>query len=245
MLRQPAREGNMSEPRERDATNWERLQQEREAGAGSRFSALVWVGLLLLVVAVGAVGTFAFREALGIVPPAPTPTPRHFATPPPAPSATPLPTPAPFAWLWVDCQPGEPCADELALRDEMASFLARALELAPIDDDAFSDIAASQYRGEINALAAAGLTAGCTPTEFCPGGHVTREQMATFVQRSFGLPGTTRDFFTDDEGSPHEAAINAIAAAGVAQACGQRLYCPKELVTRAELAGYLSRTLDR
>lgn len=227
-------------------TEWDRLQEERAAQEQSRFSSLMWVGLLLCIVAVGAVGVFTFREALGIVPPAATPTPRIFATPPPAGTPTPLPTPAPVAWLWVDCEPSAPCADQPALREEMASFLSRGLELTVItDEDAFTDIADSAYRGEINALAAAGLTSGCGSSNFCPTGNVTREQMAAFLQRAFGQPSTTRDFFDDDENSPHEAAINALAAAGVTTACGQRLFCPTDLVTRAELAGYLSRVADQ
>jgi hypothetical protein len=226
-------------------TDWDRIQAERAAEKRSRFSPVMWIGVALLILAVGSIGALAFGEALGIVPPSPTPTPRQFATPLPPPDPTPIPTPAPVAWLWVDCEPDAPCVDELALREEMARFLARGLELAPIDADAFSDIAGSEYRGDINALAAAGLTSGCGPAEFCPGGNVTREQMATFIQRAFDLPLTTRDFFTDDEGSTHEAAINAAAAAGIAVECGPRLYCPQDFVTRGELASYLSRALDR
>lgn len=227
-------------------TEWERLEQERAAESRSRSSLVAWGGLIVLVVAVAGIGLFAFREPLGLVPPAATPTPRVFATPPPAGTPTPLPTPAPVAWIWVDCEPTEPCADQPALREEMASFLARGLELAPItDSDAFADIADSDYRGEINALADAGLTTGCTATDFCPTGHVTRAQMATFLRRAFELPATNRDFFDDDAGSPHEADINTLAAAGIATACGPRLFCPADLVTRAELAGYLSRALDR
>jgi hypothetical protein len=225
-------------------TEWDRRHEQDGAEPPSRFAVGVWIGLALLVVALGAIGVYTFRDQLGLVA-EPTSTPREFATPLPEPDPTPLPTPAEFAWLWVDCEPNAPCAEELALREEMASYLARALELSPSDTDAFSDIAASPYGGEISALAVVGMTSGCTATEFCPRGHLTREQLATFIQRAFDIPATTRDFFTDDEGSVHESAINAVAAAGVATDCGERLYCPEELVTRTVLAGYLSRTGER
>jgi hypothetical protein len=224
-------------------TEWEKLQEE-EAEEGPRFSAFLWVGLLLLVVAGAAIGAYSFRDQLGLVPPEPTPTPRATATATAEPSveSSPLPTPPPEAWLWVDCEPDQPCADEVVVRDQMASFLARAFDLDPITgEDAFDDIADNPYRGDINAVAAARLTVGCTSTEYCPDGQVTMAQMATFIQRAFHIPATTRDFYTDDEASPHESAINAITAAGVASGCGERTFCPDQLVTRGEMAAFLSR----
>lgn len=236
-------------------TEWDLLQEER-AEEGPRFSSFLWVGMLLLLVAVAALGAYTFRDQLGLVPPEPTATPRVFATPTPSPSpsptpeitpgpsveGTPLPTPPPVAWQWVDCEPGAACEGEIVIRDQMAGFLARAFELAPIEgSDAFVDIAGNPYRGQINAVAAAGLTLGCTPTEYCPSGQVTMEQMATFIQRAFRIPSTDADFFTDDEDSPHEAAINAVRAAGIAAGCGDGLFCPRDLVTRGEMAGFLHR----
>ena len=35
--------------------------------------------------------------------------------------------------------------------------------------------------------------------------------MATFLDRALDLPSTAEDFFYDDEGSPHERAINRVA----------------------------------
>lgn len=234
-------------------TDWEKLREE-QAEEGPRFSAFLWVGLLLLIVAVAGLGAFMFRDQLGLIPPDPTPTPRPTATatatpgesptPEPSVAGTPLPTPPPLAWQWVGCEPELPCADEVVVRDQMASFLSRAFELDPITgEDAFVDIADNEYRGEINAVAAEGLTVGCTPTEYCPDGLVTREQMATFIQRAFRVAASDDDFFTDDEASPHQAAINAIVAAGVAEGCGGSNFCPSLPVTRGEMAGFLHRAL--
>lgn len=246
------------EPIEPDGpkTEWDKLREEQEED-GPRFSAFLWVGLLLLIVAAASLGAYLFRDQLGLVPPDPTPTPRATATATadasagasaePSAEGTPLPTPPPLAWQWVSCEPELPCAEEVVIRDQMASFLSAAFGLQPITDgpDAFDDIAGNQYRGQINAVAAAGLTVGCTSTAYCPTGQVTREQMATFIQRAFNIPATNLDFFDDDEASPHEAAINAVTAAGVAQGCGNGTFCPSQTVTRGEIAGVIHRALNR
>ncbi|MDH4117739.1 MAG: S-layer homology domain-containing protein [Acidimicrobiia bacterium] len=39
----------------------------------------------------------------------------------------------------------------------------------------------------MNALAASGITTGCTSTAFCPNDVVTRGQMAAFLRRADGL----------------------------------------------------------
>ena len=86
-----------------------------------------------------------------------------------------------------------------------------------------------------------GITTGCkrNPPLYCPNEAVTRAQMATFLDRALGLPGTSEDFFTDDENSSHERAINRIAAAGITTGCGGGKYCPNEAVTRAQMATFL------
>lgn len=52
----------------------------------------------------------------------------------------------------------------------------------------FTDVPTShQMFREIEALAASGVTTGCTPTQFCPSSNVTRAQMAAFLARALGL----------------------------------------------------------
>jgi glucose/arabinose dehydrogenase len=55
-------------------------------------------------------------------------------------------------------------------------------------------------------------------------------------------PGGT---FLDDDGNPHEGAIEAIAAAGITTGCRIDLFCPQAPVTRAEMAAFLVRALDQ
>ena len=78
----------------------------------------------------------------------------------------------------------------------------------------FLDDNGSKFEGAIEAIAAEGITSGCGPTTFCPDGLVTRGQMATFLVRALNLPSTGTDYFTDDEGSVHEANINRLRAGG-------------------------------
>jgi hypothetical protein len=106
---------------------------------------------------------------------------------------------------------------------------------------AFSDIADSRFRTQIEWLAAEGITHGCGGGRFCPDGHVTRAQMATFLVRFLNVPPSSADPFRDDETSHHEASINALAAAGLTFGCGASVYCPDGRVTRAQMATFLSR----
>ncbi|MGD2051348.1 MAG: hypothetical protein PVI35_02635 [Acidimicrobiia bacterium] len=53
--------------------------------------------------------------------------------------------------------------------------------------------------------------------------------------------------FFDDDGSVHEASIEAIAAAGITTGCNPPYstgYCPDDVVTRGQMAAFLSRALD-
>jgi len=82
------------------------------------------------------------------------------------------------------------CPNDYVTREQMAAFLVRALDLADTDPTvSFDDTEGSVFTDAINKLATAGVTKGCNPpenTRFCPTDHVTREQMAAFLQRALG-----------------------------------------------------------
>jgi len=84
------------------------------------------------------------------------------------------------------CATGKYCPYENVTRAQMASFLARALTLPNATIDYFSDDTNSGHEADINKVAEAGITLGCTTagTTFCPGDFVTRGQMASFLARS-------------------------------------------------------------
>src|SRR3546814_1861838 len=148
------------------------------------------------------------------------------------------------------------CSSDLVTRAQMAPFVARLLDavaelnngsatlhtLPASGDDAFSDDAGIQPHEEsIDRLAAAGVVSGSGGGLFRPGAPVNRAQMATFVNNAHGfLTGTplasSQDFFSDDDGiEPHEANINAIADAGIAQGGAEGRYGPGSPVTRSQM----------
>ena len=80
------------------------------------------------------------------------------------------------------------CPDDAVTRGEMAAFLRRAFNLPGSTLDAFTDDEANVFESDIDALAASGITKGCTDTEFCPEDAMARDQMASFLTRAVGLP---------------------------------------------------------
>lgn len=79
--------------------------------------------------------------------------------------------------------------DEPVTRAQMASFIKAAFDVPETDAaDHFDDIAETgPHRDSINALAEDAIVSGCTVTQYCPTGLVTREQMASFLARALGL----------------------------------------------------------
>ena len=107
----------------------------------------------------------------------------------------------------------------------------------------FTDIAGSTFVRDIEWLYEQDITRGCTPTKFCPGATVTREQMAAFLVRALDLPPAPTDYFDDDESSTFENDINALREAGITTGCGETTFCPEATVTREQMAGFLHRAL--
>ena len=142
------------------------------------------------------------------------------------------------------------CPDGLVTRGQLATFLTRVLQLPEAERDFFADDNGTTHEDNINRLAQAGITQGCTTDDnnlYCPRGVVTRAQVATFLTRALQLPEAERDFFADDNGTTHEDNINRLAQAGITQGCttdDNNLYCPRGVVTRAQMATFLVRVLS-
>jgi hypothetical protein len=107
-----------------------------------------------------------------------------------------------------------------------------------------NDWSGTVFESDIAWMFAANITTGCLPGGlYCPNDFVTKAEMATFLVRAFDLPFASRDFFTDDEGNPHEGAINRLARADIATSCAPNRYCPNRLVNRGMMATFLARAL--
>ena len=78
------------------------------------------------------------------------------------------------------------CGDSTVTRAQMASFLTRGFDLEPADPAGFADTSGSVHAADIDALFAAGITMGCSTDllRFCPSGHTTRAEMASFLDRA-------------------------------------------------------------
>lgn len=135
------------------------------------------------------------------------------------------------------------CPTTEVTRGQMATFLARAFHYPIPSEDYFVDDDGTSHEVNINRIAKAGITTGCAVDRFCPNRKVTRGEMATFLDRALGLPPTATDFFNDDDGLVHEAAINRLAASGITQGCSETRFCPGGHVTRAQMAAFLYRSL--
>ncbi|HVL98464.1 MAG TPA: SpoIID/LytB domain-containing protein [Egibacteraceae bacterium] len=149
------------------------------------------------------------------------------------------------------CDAADPpryCPTAHVTRAQMATFLARALGLRvdANEPDRFRDIAGNPHRAAINAIAREGISGGCNAdgTLFCARNGVTRDQMASFLSRGFNLPGAGDQGFTDvPASSPHRDAINRVAARGITAGCAANRFCPRNVVTRGQMASFLARGL--
>ena len=114
---------------------------------------------------------------------------------------------------------------------------------------AFTDVTASNtHRSAIDCLVFHGVTNGKTATRYAPAQSLTRAQAASLLFRVTELAGKgwrgTRDYFDDDDGSVHEAAINALAENGIIRGVGGRRFAPDAAVTRAQAATLAVRSFE-
>ena len=115
----------------------------------------------------------------------------------------------------------------------------------------FFDDEDSALEWAIDQVAAQGITSGCADLQFCPLGEVERWQMALFLARSWtasgqGLPVATDSSFLDVTDYPPETveAISQLAAIGITSGISETEYAPELVVSRWQMALFLSRFLN-
>ena len=151
------------------------------------------------------------------------------------------------------------CPMQPVSRAQMAAFLVRAFDVGDAPSAGFADTAGDTHESSIDALAAAGVTAGCAtgPLRYCPDRSVTSGQVATFLARALGLlPGpetsateVSPSRFADvGEDAPEAASVERLREQGVlaGTGCGDSgdRFCPDDPVDRKTLAVWLVRVLD-
>lgn len=136
------------------------------------------------------------------------------------------------------------CPEDTVTRGQMAAFLHRALGLPDGTGNTYSDDNSSIFEAEIQALAEAGIAEPCAAGKYCPDAPMTREMMAVFLTRARNLPASSGDRFVDDNSSPFEAEIQALAKSGITVGCSETQYCPADAVTREQMATFLMRSFE-
>lgn len=159
---------------------------------------------------------------------------------------------------------------ETVSRWQMALFMARAASVAgivlenPATDQGFTDIGALSEAAQnaVNGLAKAGIMPGVSTTAFSPNSPVTRSSMAdlldAFLSRATPGEGGFNDMqyqdvsaasvgtvFTDINTVTRNtySSIGRIYEMGVAKGLGDHQFGPNDLVTRAQMASFITRAL--
>ena len=126
------------------------------------------------------------------------------------------------AGLAAGCDPTLFCTYNATLRDELAVFMSRLLQLPATTQDLYDDDDGSRFETYNNRVGAAGIMSGCGVRRFCPTVRVSRALAAVTLARALDLPASSTDHFTDDDGTGSEPYINAVADAGLIPRCGDR-----------------------
>lgn len=120
------------------------------------------------------------------------------------------------AGLTVGCTSREFCPNDPITRGQLATLLARAVELPGAPSGTYFTDIDGVHRASIESLAHAGVAAGCDLVAFCPGDRLTRAQGATFVARALDLVPRVRLAPFAERKAEHDA--NRAAARATAPA---------------------------
>ena len=144
--------------------------------------------------------------------------------------------------------------DDTVTRGQLASLAVRLTErtAGPVPDgsvDRFPDDDGSVHERAINGLAGLGLLAGRADGTFGPELPITRGQLARVlagvIEYQRELPvRSARSWYTDDDGSVHEAQIDGLTEIGVLAGRGAGTFGPDDPLSRGQAATALVRSLD-
>lgn len=146
------------------------------------------------------------------------------------------------------------CAEDSVTRAQMAVFLERGIHgsaFSPPDvAPTFTDVTGHWAKNWIEALRVEGITGGCATDLYCPDSSTTRAQMAIFLLRAKHsasyMPPVAAGITFGDVPLTHWAAnwIEQLALEGITGGCGNGNYCPENVVTRGQMAIFLTRVFN-
>ncbi|MEM9466685.1 MAG: S-layer homology domain-containing protein [Actinomycetota bacterium] len=130
-------------------------------------------------------------------------------------------------------------------RAQAATFIWRMAgrPAPPADAPTFNDVpAGAYYEQAVRWMAATGITAGTSPTEFSPNQVATRAHLATFLWRLVDQPfGGDASQFVDVTAHWQQGPIGWAASVGVTTGTTSTTFDPNSGVTRGQTAAMLAR----
>lgn len=141
--------------------------------------------------------------------------------------------------------------DSTCKRCEVVTFLWRAFGAERITgENNFTDVAATDYFYDAVLWAAEnGIAAGTDETHFSPDAPCTREQVAAFLWRACGKPGTQMQVspFADvlDKEAYSFTPILWASENGITKGASENAFSPNALCTRAQIVTFLYRALAK
>ncbi len=133
---------------------------------------------------------------------------------------------------------------DLVTRAQVATFLAKSLDLDPIPGAGFDDVDPTNvHAGRINALTATGIIGGYPDGTFRPNEPLRREHMAAILARALELPLDPDAAATFSDVVGYAGEIGAVTAAEVSSGHPDGTFKPKASVTRAQMATFLVNAL--
>ena len=151
------------------------------------------------------------------------------------------------------CGTGTYCPGQAVTRAQMAVFLLKSkygsTYVPPLPSGtAFTDVPSAAFAaGWIEDLSGKGITGGCGSGNYCPDSSVTRGSMAVLLLRTehgatYQPPAATGMFSDVPTSDSFARWIEQLAREGVTGGCGSGKYCPGDVVTRGQMAAFLSKT---
>lgn len=139
--------------------------------------------------------------------------------------------------------------EDYVTREQVAALIYRALgvEAKPNYNNPYHDVNAStsMFPNEILALTEMGIFQGDDHGEFRPKAVLTRAEMAQVLTKAFHLEVKAQHTFNDVAAdSWAKDAISALQSNGITEGKGNGKFDPEGILTRAEYAQLLSRTLN-
>lgn len=127
--------------------------------------------------------------------------------------------------------------------------IATACPPGTVPPTGFADVGPGNvHAGAIGCALWYDLTRGTGPTTFAPGAGVRRDQMASFIGRLVEAAGVTiavsASPFADTAGNVHADRIDQLAEAGIVRGVRPGEYRPRTLVTRDQMASFLTRAYE-